>query len=259
MKLIALLVLLAAPVAAKPAKGRAQLHVGYDSEHLDLDKRTLQFTLTQPAARATVTAIGEDGAELGTGTATYNAPPRGTWLSITWTQPSETRVLKLLLHAEAVSGATVDLELIPWSVSVAHEDVNFATGSAVIAPSEEAKLDASLADIRDIVKRSEKFVKMQLYVAGHTDTVGPAEKNRKLSLARAKAIGRYFRDHGVGLPIVVAGFGEDVLKVRTADNTDARANRRADYVIGPRGASPPFAGPYLKARATWTSRLDSQN
>lgn len=256
MKRFLLLLALVAPVAAKPS-ARASVHVGYDADHLDLDKRTLQFTLSQPAARATISAIGEDGAELGTGTATYDAPPPGKWLAITWTQPSDTRVLKLVLHAEAVSGATVDLELIPWSVSVDHEDVNFATNSAAIADSERAKLDASIEAIRAIVKRSEKVVKMQLYVAGHTDTVGPAAKNRRLSLARAQAIGRYFRDHGVAMPIVVAGFGEDVLKVRTADNTDARVNRRADYVIGPQGGRPPFSGSYLKARAVWTPRLQA--
>jgi hypothetical protein len=42
-----------------------------------------------------------------------------------------------------------------------------------------------------------------------------------------------------------------VLRVQTADETDERRNRRADYVIAPRGAPPPFGGPYLKARATW--------
>lgn len=257
MKPALLLLLLVAPVAAKPATPRAPLRVGYDADHLDLDKRTLQFTLTQPAAKATISAIGEDGAELGTGTATYDASPPGTWLSITWTQPNATRVLKLVLHAEAVSGARVNLELIPWSVTVEHEDVNFSTGSAVIAATEEAKLNASITAIGDIVKRSEKFVKMQLYVAGHTDTVGPADKNRRLSLARARAIGRYFRDRGIALPIVVAGFGEDVLKVHTPDNTDAVVNRRADYVIGPSGGRPPFSGRYLKARAVWTPRLDA--
>ena len=47
------------------------------------------------------------------------------------------------------------------------------------------------------------------------------------------------------------GFGEQVLKVKTPDDTDERRNRRADYVIAPRGAPPPFKGPYLKARVSW--------
>jgi outer membrane protein OmpA-like peptidoglycan-associated protein len=122
----------------------------------------------------------------------------------------------------------------------------------VIAATETDKLAASLAKIADVVKRSQKFIKMKLYVAGHTDTVGPSAKNRKLSLDRARAIAQYFRTKGVTLPIAVAGFGEDVLKVKTKDEVDERANRRADYVIGPVGAAPPFGGAYLKAKATWT-------
>jgi outer membrane protein OmpA-like peptidoglycan-associated protein len=129
--------------------------------------------------------------------------------------------------------------------------VNFATDSAVIEPSETKKLDASVTKIEEIIKRSEKFLKMRLYIAGHTDTVGPPAKNRKLSLDRALAIGQYFKKKGIAVPIVVAGFGEDVLKVKTPDNTDERANRRADYVLGPAGGAPPFKGPYLKARAEW--------
>lgn len=257
MKAFLTVLLMAHVVVAAPVKRatRTGLHVGYDATHLDLDKRVLQFTLTQPAASAAITAIAEDGSEIGKGNATYNADRPGTWLTISWTQPAGTRVLKLLLHAESTQGANVDLELIPWSVTVDHEDVNFATNRAIIEDNEQGKLDASVVAITDIVKRSEKFVKMQLFIAGHTDTVGPSAQNRKLSLDRARAIGRYLRNHGVALPILVAGFGEDVPKVKTPDNTDARVNRRADYVIGPLGAPPPFAGPYLKARAAWTAKL----
>jgi outer membrane protein OmpA-like peptidoglycan-associated protein len=231
---------------------RAPMKVGYDIDHLDLDKRVLQFKLSRPAGSAEIVVIGEDGKELGKGSAAYKKEPPETWLSISWTQPANTRVMMMKLHAISAEGIAVDLELIPWSVSVEHEDVNFRTDSAVIDRSEEAKLDASLAKINEIVKRSERFLKMRLYVAGHTDTVGPDAKNRKLSLDRARAIAKYFRGKGLTLPIAFAGFGEDVLKVKTADEVDERANRRADYVLGPASsAAPPFKGPYLKARATW--------
>ncbi|HEV7555274.1 MAG TPA: OmpA family protein, partial [Kofleriaceae bacterium] len=93
--------------------------------------------------------------------------------------------------------------------------------------------------------------KMQLYVAGHTDTVGSSASNRKLSLARARAIATYFRGKGLVMPIAFAGFGEDVLAVKTPDETDEHANRRVDYVLGPAGGTPPFRGPYLKAHADW--------
>jgi outer membrane protein OmpA-like peptidoglycan-associated protein len=227
------------------------LSVAYDEAHLDLDKHVLQFKPSRPVADATLVVIGEDGNELGKGAATYKDQPAGAWLAISWTQPADARVMVMKLRAVASDGAATNVELVPWSVTVAHEDVNFRTDSYVIDPDEAKKLDASLVKIRDVVKRAEKFMKVKLYIAGHTDTVGPSAKNRKLSLDRANAIGRYFRKQGLTIPIVVAGFGEDVLKVPTPDDTDERANRRADYVIGPAGGTPPFRGPYLKAKAEW--------
>lgn len=230
---------------------RAPLKITYDAEHLDLDKRELQFKLSRPAASAELVVIGDDGKQLATGAATYQQPAPDAWLSITWKQPAGTRVMMLKLRVVAGDGIATNLELIPWSVTVDHEDVNFRTDSAVIEAAEHGKLDASLAKIHEIVKRSERFLKLRLYIAGHTDTVGGGAKNKRLSLDRARAIASYLRKQGLRLPISFAGFGEDVLKVRTADNTDERANRRVDYVLGPAAAPPPFRGPYLRVRAAW--------
>jgi outer membrane protein OmpA-like peptidoglycan-associated protein len=230
---------------------RAPIKVTYDLEHLDLDKRVLQFKVSRTAGSAELTVIGDDGKELATNTATYAKEPADTWLPITWKQPAGTRVMMWKLRVVTADGLATNLELIPWSVTIDHEDVKFATDSAVIEPAESSKLDSSVGKIADVVKRSERFMKMTLYVAGHTDTVGPNAKNRKLSLDRARAIAAYFRKAGIKLPIAFAGFGEEVLKVKTADSTDERANRRADYVIGPSAGAPPFKGPYLKAKAEW--------
>ena len=238
---------------AEPVKrpAPAPLRVTYDAAHLDLDRRLLQFKLSRPAASAELAVIGEDGDELGTGSASYSDQPAAAWLSISWTQPPDARVMILKLRVVADDGRATNVELIPWSVAIDHEDVNFKTDSASIEPGEEAKLDASLAKIAQVVRRSKRFVKMTLYVAGHTDTVGTSARNRTLSLERARVIAKYFRRKGLAIPIAYAGFGEDVLKVKTPQETDAPANRRTDYVIGPTGASPPFKGPYLKARASW--------
>jgi outer membrane protein OmpA-like peptidoglycan-associated protein len=229
----------------------APIKVTYDADHLDLDRRVLQFQVSRPIDRAELAVFGEDGKPIGNGSATFTGSAANTWLSISWTQPEGARVMTMKLRVAAADGAATNVELIPWSVTIEHDDVNFDTDSAVIAASETAKLDASLARINEVVKRSERFVKMRLYIAGHTDTVGASAKNRKLSLDRAAAIAKYFRQRGLALPIAIAGFGEDVLKVATPDNTDERANRRADYVIGPAAGAPPFKGPYLKARASW--------
>ena len=229
----------------------APIKVTYDAEHLDLDKRELQIKLSRPADKAELTVIGDDGKQLATATVTLTGQAANTWLPIRWAQPPNTRVMIMKLRVSASDGVASNVELIPWSVTIDHEDVNFATDSAVIEPSETAKLDASVAKIKDAIQRSERFMKMKLYVAGHTDTVGASPKNRKLSFDRALAIATYFKKRGIAIPIVVAGFGEDVLKVKTGDNTDERRNRRADYVLGPAAGAPPFKGPYLAARASW--------
>ena len=229
----------------------APIKVTYDADHLDLEKRELQVKLSRGADKAELVVIGEDGKELGKGSAAWTGEPADKWLAITWTQPANTRVMVMKLRVSASDGVASNVELIPWSVTIDHEDVNFATDSAVIEAAETKKLDASAAKIAEAIKRSEKLMKLKLYVAGHTDTVGDTAKNRKLSLDRARAIGAYFKKRGIAIPVVVAGFGEDVLKVKTADNTDERGNRRADYVLGPAGGAPPFKGPYLKTSAVW--------
>jgi outer membrane protein OmpA-like peptidoglycan-associated protein len=230
---------------------RAPLKISYDAEHLDLDKHVLQFRTSRPPASAELTVIGDDGSQLGTGAATFTEAPADGWWTIAWTQPADTRVMTMKLRVVAPEGAASTVELVPWSVSIDHEDVNFSTDSSKIEASETGKLDTSLEKIADVVKRSAPYMKMRLYIAGHTDTVGPNAKNRKLSMARAQSIAQYFRKHGLALPIALAGFGEEVLKVKTADNTDERANRRVDYVIGPAAGAPPFKGAYLKVRADW--------
>jgi outer membrane protein OmpA-like peptidoglycan-associated protein len=231
--------------------GGGTLKVAYDADHLDLDKHVLQFKPTKPVQSAELTVIGDDGKQLATNTATYSAPKQDEWQSITWTQPANTRVMTMKLHVATADGSAANVELIPWSVTIDHEDVNFTTDSSKIDATESVKLDSSLAAIDGVVQRSEKFMKMRLYIAGHTDTVGPSAKNRKLSLDRALAIATYFRKKGLKIPIAFAGFGEEVLKVKTADNTEERANRRVDYVIGPAQGAPPFKGAYLKVKTDW--------
>ncbi|HUS30495.1 MAG TPA: OmpA family protein [Kofleriaceae bacterium] len=230
---------------------RAPIKIGYDADHLDLDTRALQFKPSRTGVTsAEITVIGDDGKELAKSSATYDGKS-DDWLMITWTQAAKTQAMMLKLRVATSDGAATNVELIPWSVAIDHEDVKFQTDSSKIDDSETKKLDASLTKIQDVMKKSEKYMKMKLYVAGHTDTVGAPAKNRTLSLARAQSIAAYFKKKGLTIPIAFAGFGEDVLKVKTADNTDEAANRRADYVLGPAAGAPPFKGPYLKARVQW--------
>ena len=248
MRQVVLACLLVAVAQAAPVK----LKVTYDADHLDLDAKRLEIKASMPPTSLDLEVIGEDGTTIATASQPITqAPGRDEWIPITWSTKSTARVMMLKLRVATDGGIATNVELIPWSVAVDHEDVKFATGSPVITEAEGAKLRASLAKIADAQKAAEKFMKLRLYIAGHTDTVGPNAKNLKLSLDRARAIATYFRKHGVALPIAFAGFGEEVPRTKTADNTDEPTNRRADYILGPAAGAPPFKGAYLKVKASW--------
>ncbi len=224
-----------------------ELHVKYSRDHLDLDGHTLEFQLSRPAAKAELTVFGDDGSELGSGEATFHNEPPDTWLRVPWTQKPG-NPMRLELHATDDNGTSVLVKLIPWSVSIPHLEVVFATGQSAVQPSEVPKLDASYTRIVEAVDKARKAdatIQVRLFIAGHTDTVGGSAENRKLSLDRALAIATWFRDRGLPLPIVYAGFGEDALKVKTPDNTDEQANRRADYIVG---VEEPLIGRGVKAQ-----------
>ena len=210
------------------------LKIGYAKERLDLDAHTLEFTLSKPAAHAELKVLGDDGKELATAESDYHGERAGTGLAIHGTPERAGNVMALELRASASDGARGGVRLLPWSINVPHKEVVFETGKWDIRATEEPKLDAAYQKIADEVTRARKSVpdvQVKLFIAGYTDTVGSEADNRKLSLERARAIAAWFRDRGLPLPIAYAGFGEEVLRVKTPDNTDNEANRRADYIV----------------------------
>jgi outer membrane protein OmpA-like peptidoglycan-associated protein len=211
------------------------MKVTYRRDKLDLDAHTLEFQLSRPAGSAELQVFAEDGSQIGEGSAKFAREAAGTWLKITWTAKSKADVFRLELRAVADDGIATRVKLLPWTIYVQHEEVRFPTGSADIPPAETPKLDASYQKLIEAVDRARKAdpkLPVRVFIAGHTDTVGSAEDNRKLSLARAKSIAAWFRDRGLPLPLSYAGFGEDALKVKTGDNVDEPRNRRADYILG---------------------------
>ncbi len=210
---------------------RGEIKVTYRRDHLDLDGKVLEFQLSRPAGRAELKVIGDDGQSLGHGAAVFSGEPAGTWLRLPWQADHSGTVMTLELHAVGRDGLATNVRLVPWSVEIPHEEVNFPSGIAAIESSERPKLDAALARIAVAVAKAEPFVRCHLFIAGHTDTVGTRESNQHLSIARARAIALYFRQQGIKIPISYEGFGEDRLKVKTADETDERQNRRADYLL----------------------------
>ena len=220
----------------------AEIRVGYQREHLYLDRHVLEFQISRPSKQleADLTVYGDQGQIIGQGKQTYEKAAAGKWMAITWEPTEETPVMKMTLHVSD-GGGFVDEILTPWSVSIPHEEVNFKTNSFDIEESERPKLDAAYEKILEEVTKAQKLdVRCNLFVSGHTDTVGPRDKNQKLSLDRARSIAAYFRKKGLAIKVSYEGFGEDRLKVRTPDETDEPQNRRADYTLTAEG--PPSVG-----------------
>jgi outer membrane protein OmpA-like peptidoglycan-associated protein len=206
------------------------LKLAVAKEDLDLAGRKLRFTLSRPAGRAKVVVLMDTGKKAFDGEVTFKGEQPGVPLELTW-PAEEGRVMKISLQAYDTSDFYTSVDLYPWQVDIPHEEVNFTTGSADIPTAERGKLDHSLKLVVDAVARYGRFASLRLYVLGHTDTMGPTDSNRELSLQRARSIAAYFRKRGVRLPIFYEGFGEQAPRVVTPDETDEPANRRAEYII----------------------------
>ncbi|MFO0756624.1 MAG: OmpA family protein [Byssovorax sp.] len=230
----------AAPLAggAGPQKSAPSLKVDIDRSKVDLAGHTLEVKLSRPAAKVRIKVIGESGAELAEVEKPFEGAAAGTALVMSWTPSSPEAVAKIEVWGYDTEGYYAGVAIVPWSVNVPHEEVNFESASDVVRPAEAVKLEASLAKINEVVKKQASLGKITLFVVGHTDTVGSAQSNLELSRRRARSIGAWFRAHGLTIPIAFEGLGESSPLVKTADEVDEPKNRRADYILAlepPRG------------------------
>jgi len=121
------------------------------------------------------------------------------------------------------------------------EKVYFATGKATILPKSFPVLD----EVAEAMRRNPDIRKLR--IEGHTDSVGSAKYNLRLSQQRAEAVQTYLSDKGVNASRVVAvGYGEDK-PIDSNDTAEGRGrNRRVEFVILERGkaddAEDPFQG-----------------
>ena len=195
-------------------------------EEVDLEKRSLRIAADRPLKRVQISVMSDSGTPLGTTEAAVD----GTEARVSWKQSAGTpmRITVQAWDADEFFGA---IELFPWRIDIPHEEVHFASGSHELGAAEGPKLEQSFALIQQAIDKYGKLATIRLFIAGHTDTVGDAASNRALSDRRARAIGRWFAQRGVKIPILYAGFGEDMLLLKTADDTDEAKNRRAEYIV----------------------------
>ncbi|MCG6883591.1 MAG: OmpA family protein [Silicimonas sp.] len=108
--------------------------------------------------------------------------------------------------------------------AIALDAINFRTGSAVIEAEEARELSDLGTLIVDYISERPNEI---FLIEGHTDAVGNAAMNLALSDRRAESVALALTEYFDVPPenLVVQGYGESDLKIRTLDAE--RANRRA--------------------------------
>ena len=223
-----------------------QLELKLRRDLSDLDARTLALTANAPLGKAELDVEDAKGARVHQDLDLSSVKP-GEPIKLTWQGAQGSEVKRIEIKVFDKAGFWVGLELIPFSVSIPHEEVVFDSGKSTFQASEQKKLDATLKLLQAELDKYGSDLEINLYIAGYTDTVGSKESNLALSGARARARGHYFRGKGLSIPIYAQGFGEDVPAVQTGDEVDEPRNRRALYILS--NFSPPKS--YHVPRLDW--------
>jgi len=150
---------------------------------------------------------------------------------VRWQPKNDEPVGKIEIMAYDAYDYYTGVKIVPWQLSIPHEEVTFATNSAKLDPEQEPKLEEAYKLVQEALAKHKSLGQITLFIAGHTDTMGSDQHNLDLSKQRALSIAAWFRKRGIGVPIMYAGFGEHSPLVRTEDEVDEPKNRRVDYVL----------------------------
>jgi outer membrane protein OmpA-like peptidoglycan-associated protein len=104
--------------------------------------------------------------------------------------------------------------------------VKFKTNSAEILPESDGVLEA----VRDILEQHSKITKLS--IEGHTDSVGKAPYNKKLSDRRAASVLKWLVSHGIDKSRMSSiGYGMEKPLEDNKTEDGRRANRRVEFHI----------------------------
>lgn len=104
-------------------------------------------------------------------------------------------------------------------------DLLFETGGAKLEPASERRLEPLLQYLQGNPQR-------EIIIEGHTDSMGEASTNKRLSLQRADAVKQFLASRGIGASrIETRGFGEEVPVAKNTTKAGRRLNRRVEIVI----------------------------
>jgi len=122
----------------------------------------------------------------------------------------------------------VDLKVQPVKLgeTVKINDIQFASNSTMF-------MKGSILILNNFIQFLENNPKIKIEIHGHTDNVGGARANRKLSTKRAKTIRDYLVFQGINPSRIVAykGFGESKPIASNKTAAGRAKNRRTEFVI----------------------------
>jgi outer membrane protein OmpA-like peptidoglycan-associated protein len=107
------------------------------------------------------------------------------------------------------------------------QNVNFETGKAELKPESFPTLDA----VGTVLSQ---WPQLKIEIAGHTDDVGGAAVNRRLSQARAAAVLSYLNERYPaidGTRFTVRGYGKDRPLVPNTSDESRAMNRRVEFTV----------------------------
>jgi OmpA-OmpF porin, OOP family len=118
-----------------------------------------------------------------------------------------------------------NIVLTPAGEAIRLSHLIFAQGKALIQPESFQELD----EVAEMMKDNEKIV---IQLEGHTDNLGSAKANMKLSQKRVEAVKKYLVHHGISKArIKTKAFGGSQLLTNDTSPEGRNANRRVEMRI----------------------------
>ncbi len=132
-----------------------------------------------------------------------------------------------LVDLKTMAGNEIVVELIPLKANTAIRlnNINFDTGSAEIS-------EISFPELDRVVKLMRENPSLRIEIAAHTDNVGSAAYNKKLSEKRAESIINYLIENNISRDLLEPkGYGFSMPLVPNTSEENRAVNRRVEFKV----------------------------